>query len=144
MDAVEKSQGRKVSSFFGRQQAVAPDPEEDPEAPHENGDGPQDEGQLGRREAPQVAGKKAELKAQDAEKVRFAVDGPPGIMLIELAFGMQQPVDFFGRPIKRKQPEPVKDAPVPTPPLKKVKVAYKHNEGASAAVRKPIKMHALL
>ncbi|KAG8948253.1 hypothetical protein FRC04_009891 [Tulasnella sp. 424] len=123
LDAVEKSQGRKVSSFFGRQKAVAPDPEEDPEAPHETGDGPQDEGQLGRREAPEAASKKADLKVQEAEK---------------------EPVDFFGRPIKRKQPEPVKDAPVPAPPQKKVKVAYKYNEGASAAVRKPIKMHALL
>ncbi|KIO32526.1 hypothetical protein M407DRAFT_213664 [Tulasnella calospora MUT 4182] len=103
-DAVEKNQGRKVSSFFGRQKA--------------------DEGQLGRREAPEAASKKAETKAPETEK---------------------QPVDFFGRPIiKRKQPEPVKDAAVPAPPLKKVKVTYKHNEGASAAVRKPIKMHALL
>lgn len=59
-------------------------------------------------------------------------------------FKMQQPVDFFGRPIKRKQPEAVKDIIVPTPALKKVKVTYKFNEGASSAVRKPIKMSALL
>ncbi|KAG8995078.1 hypothetical protein FRB90_000281 [Tulasnella sp. 427] len=123
-DAVEKSQGRKVASFFGRKKVAVPDPEEDPEAPPaELGDGPQNEGQLGRQEAPEATTKKSDVKGQETEK---------------------QPVDFFGRPIKRKQPEPAKDAVAPVPPLKKIKVTYKYNEGASAAVRKPIKMHALL
>lgn len=67
---MEKSQGRKVSTFFGRQKAVAPDPEEDPDAPlPENGDEHQDEGRLGRREAPEAVSKKAEPKAPETEKV---------------------------------------------------------------------------
>ena len=78
-------------------------------------------------------------------------------------------MDFFGRPIKRKEPEPepvkgnATTTPAsgktsqpfemsrilmtpcgPGPPAKKFKVIYRFNEGASAAVRKPVKMSALL
>jgi len=60
----------------------------------------------------------------------------------------KEPVDFFGRPIKKKEPEtqqiPGEKAPAPLQPKKKFKVAYRFNEGASAAVRKPVKMNSFL
>ncbi|KAI0823557.1 P-loop containing nucleoside triphosphate hydrolase protein [Trametes gibbosa] len=50
-------------------------------------------------------------------------------------------VDFFGRPIKEKiEPGGVKAAPKAKP----YRVAYKFNEGNSAAVRKPVKVSAFL
>ncbi|KAH9846087.1 P-loop containing nucleoside triphosphate hydrolase protein [Lenzites betulinus] len=50
-------------------------------------------------------------------------------------------VDFFGRPIKEKsEPGGVKAAPKAQP----YRVAFKFNEGNSAAVRKPVKVSAFL
>ena len=55
----------------------------------------------------------------------------------------QVPTDFFGRPIlnpgKSGKPSS-KKAPV----VKAYRVAYKFNEGNSAAVRKPVKVSAFL
>ncbi|TFK91791.1 P-loop containing nucleoside triphosphate hydrolase protein [Polyporus arcularius HHB13444] len=51
-------------------------------------------------------------------------------------------VDFFGRPIVPKE-QPGKGAKS-GPQVKPYRVAYKHNEGNSAAVRKPVKVSAFL
>ena len=49
-------------------------------------------------------------------------------------------MDFFGRPIMPKEGSGAKSGPK----VKPYRVAYKFNEGNSAAVRKPVKVSAFL
>jgi len=53
------------------------------------------------------------------------------------------PTDFFGRPLPVKPKD--LEAVISTPEVvRRYRVSYKYNEGSSAAVRKPVKMAALL
>lgn len=79
------------------------------------------------------------------------MSGPP-LSLSERHLGAdhweQVAVDFFGRPIVPKTPGPEKGAPgskkAVDKPVTKYRVAYRFNEGNSAAVRKPVKVSAFL
>ena len=53
-------------------------------------------------------------------------------------------MDFFGRPIVPKDQEGMGGAAKGGVKVKPYRVAYKFNEGNSAAVRKPLKVSAFL
>jgi len=135
-EAVEKSQGKKVPAFFGRSKRARVPQEGEEEADQEmiaheddtvNDDGP--EAKALTRVALEST---ADIKKKGDEKVMDIAEKPP--------------VDFFGRPLVLKKPKVVAKHIDESlgPPEKKCKIAYRFNEGASAAVRKPVKMETLL
>ncbi|KAG8885565.1 hypothetical protein FRB97_000473 [Tulasnella sp. 331] len=140
-DAVDKSQGKKVASFFGRNKRAPvlqdENEEDDADAPPPNDETPQETSAAAEVLTRVVPKASNSVTRRGAEKSKVDIADKP-------------PVDFFGRPIARKDPAATKTKPTVAaepdtgPVLKKFRAAYRFNEGASAAVRKPVKIQSLL
>ncbi|KAG9010130.1 hypothetical protein FRB93_004792 [Tulasnella sp. JGI-2019a] len=138
-DAVDKSQGKKVASFFGRNKRAR--------LPQENEEEGDSELLIPIEEVPEEVGTGDALTRVVPETSASATKRGADKNKVDIAD--KPPVDFFGRPIIRKEPakatvtKPIGDQDL-GPVLKKFRVAYRFNEGSSAAVRKPVAMQSLL